>query len=435
LPGDKEKKMTKAKPGIGTIAVHAGQVADPTTNSRAVPIYQTTSYVFNSAEHAANLFSLQEFGNIYTRLMNPTTDVLEKRVAELEGGVAALATSSGMSAITLAIHNIVGVGDHIVASGSLYGGTETLFHHTFPKLGIEVTLLDEPTPENYRKAARDNTRAFYGETIGNPKGDVLDIAGVAAVAGEAGVPLIIDNTFAPILCRPLEHGANIVVHSTTKWLGGHGTSIGGVIVDGGNFDWTNGKYPEFTEPVESYHLPVGYVEALKPMGNIAYIIKARTDGLRNLGMCQSPFNAFLTIIGIETIHLRMARHCENAIRVAEFLQQHPQVAWVNYTGLPDHPYHEIARKYLTGGFGAVLGFGVKGGLDAAKRVIEKVELCSHLANVGDAKTLVLHPASTSHQQMDSTARQAAGVTDDFIRVSVGIEDADDIIADLQQALD
>jgi len=418
------------------MALHAGQEPDPTTGARAVPIYQTSSFVFKDAAHAANLFSLQEFGNIYTRLMNPTSDVVEKRIAALEGGTGALLTTSGMSAIFLAIHNIAEAGDHIVASSSLYGGTETCFRHTLPKMGIEVTFVADADASAVSAAIQPNTKAVYVETLGNPKGDVLDLAGIAEAAHAEGVPLVVDNTFAPILCRPIDHGADVVVHSCTKWIGGHGTSIGGVIVDAGKFDWSSGRFPGFTEPDGSYHGLV-YWDALKDvpgMGNVAYIIKARVQGMRNLGMCPSPFNAFLFTQGLETLPLRIRQQCANALELAQWLQEQEQVEWVSYTGLPEHPYHELANRYLTGGYGAVLGFGIRGGLEAGKTFIDSVELASHLANVGDAKTLVLHPASTSHQQMSEAAQEAAGVTPEFVRVAVGLENVEDIKADFAQAL-
>ncbi len=419
-----------------TLALHAGQTPDPTTGARAVPIYQTTSFVFKDAEHAANLFALKEFGNIYTRLMNPTSDVVEKRIAALEGGTGALLTSSGMAAIFLAIHNLAGAGDHIVASSSLYGGTETCFRYTLPRMGIEVTFVDNATPETIGEAIRAETKAVYLETVGNPKGDVLDLAAIADTAHAAGVPVVVDNTFAPVLCRPIAHGADIVVHSCTKWIGGHGTSIGGVIVDGGTFDWSSGRFPEFTTPDPSYHGLV-YWDALSDvpgMGNVAYIIKARVQGMRNIGPCPSPFNAFLFLQGLETLPLRIRKQCENALALASWLQEHELVEWVVYTGLEDHPSHEQAARYLDGGFGAVLGFGIKGGREAGEAFINAVQLASHLANVGDAKTLVLHPASTSHQQMSEDAQRAAGVTPEFVRVAVGLEHIDDIKADFDQAL-
>ena len=419
-----------------TLALHAGQAPDPTTGARAVPIYQTTSYVFESTDHAARLFGLQEFGNIYTRLMNPTNDVVEKRLAALEGGTGGLLTSSGMAAIFLAIHNIAGAGDHIVSSASLYGGTDTLFRYTFPRLGLDVTFVADITPDKVTAAIRPNTRAVYIETIGNPRGDVPDIAGLARAAHARGVPLIIDNTFAPLICRPIAHGADIVVHSCTKWIGGHGTSLGGAIVDGGRFDWSSGRFPGFTTPDESYHGLV-FWDALKNvpgMGNVAYIIKARVDGMRNIGLCASPFNAFLFLQGIETLPLRIRRQCANALELAQWLRAHARVAWVNHTGLPDHPSHATAARYFDGGFGAVLGFGIKGGRAAGERFINAVKLASHLANVGDAKTLVLHPASTSHRQMSEEAQRACGITPDFVRVAVGLEHIADIQADFEQAL-
>ena len=419
-----------------TLALHAGQVPDPTTGARAVPIYQTTSYVFNDSEHAANLFSLKEFGNIYSRLMNPTTDVVEKRIAALEGGTGALLTSSGMAAIFLSIHNIAQAGDHIVASASLYGGTETCFKFTLPRMGIEVTFVTDPTPESIAAEIKENTKAVYLETVGNPKGDVADIKGIAEAAHKENVPVIVDNTFAPILCKPISLGADIVVHSCTKWIGGHGTSIGGVIVDSGKFDWSTGRFPEFTTPDGSYHGLVIW-DALKDvpgMGNVAYILKARIQGMRNIGMCPSPFNSFLFLQGLETLPLRIRHQSASTLALAEWLKEHPKVEWVNYTGLPEHEWHDMAAKQLEGGFGAVLGFGVKGGRAAGEKFINSVKLASHLANVGDAKTLVLHPASTSHQQMSDEAQAAAGVTPEFVRVAVGLEHLEDIKADFEQAL-
>ncbi len=421
---------------IETLALHAGQVSDPVTGARAVPIYQTSSYEFKNTEHAANLFALKEFGNIYTRLMNPTTDVVEKRIAALEGGVGALATASGMSAIFLAVHTIAEAGDHIVASSSLYGGTDTLFRYTLPKMGVEVTFVDGATPEKIAAAIKPNTKIVYFETLGNPKGDVLDIKGITDVAHVEGIATIADNTFAPIICRPIDHGVDVVVHSCTKWIGGHGTSIGGVIVDSGNFNWGSGRYPGFTEPDGAYHGLV-YWEALQDvpeMGNVAFIIKARVDGMRNLGMCPSPFNSFLFLQGLETLPLRMKQQCANTQELAEWLQTQDRVEWVSYTGLEDHPYHTVASEYLSGGYGAVLGFGIKGGAVAGEKFINSVKLASHLANVGDAKTLVLHPASTSHQQMSAEALQASGITPEFIRVAVGLENIEDIKADFAQAL-
>ncbi|ABA88962.1 O-acetyl-L-homoserine sulfhydrylase [Syntrophotalea carbinolica DSM 2380] len=417
-----------------TLALHAGQKPDPSTKARAVPIYQTTSYVFDDADHAARLFGLEEFGNIYTRLMNPTTDVLEQRVAALEGGVAALAVASGQSAITLALLTLAHAGHEIVASTSLYGGTYNLFRYTLPQFGIGVKFVDPSDPENFQAAITDKTRAVFAETLGNPKLDTLDIAAVADIAHKHGVPLVIDNTVAsPYLVNPIAHGADIVVHSATKFIGGHGTSLGGVIVDGGNFDWTNGKFPQLAEPDPSYH-GINLVEAL---GNLAYIIKVRVQLLRDVGPALSPFNAFLLLQGAETLHLRMERHSTNAAKVAEFLQNHPKVGWVNYPGLSTHPSYEQARKYFHRGlFGALIGFGIKdGGVAEGKRFIDHLQLHSLLANIGDAKSLVIHPASTTHQQLSPEDQLATGVTPDFIRLSVGLEHVDDIIADLEQALD
>ena len=425
------------QPNLNTICLHAGQQPDPTTGSRAVPIYQTTSYVFKSSKHGADLFALREFGNIYTRLMNPTTDVFEKRLAALEGGVAALATASGMSAIFLAITNIAQAGDHIISSASLYGGTQTLFQFTLPRFGIQVTFVDELTPEKIRAAVRPETKLVYGETIGNPDNSVPDFSAAAAAAHELGLPVIIDNTFAPILVRPFEFGADIVVHSATKWIGGHGTALGGVIVDSGKFDWSaSGRFPEFTTPDPSYHGLV-YWDAfgsIPGMGNLAYILKARVQGMRNIGFAPSPFNSFLLLQGLETLPLRIKAHSENALKLANYLKSHPQVTWVNFLGLPEHPSHRVAEKYFRGGFGSVLGFGVKGGSAAAAKFIDSVKLASHLANVGDAKTLVIHPDSTTHQQLNDAAKKAAGVAPEFVRVSVGLEDIADIIADFDQAL-
>lgn len=420
--------------GFETLALHAGQQPDPTTGARAVPIYQTTSYVFRDSEHAANLFGLKEFGNIYTRLMNPTWDVLEQRIAALEGGAAALATASGQSAETLAILTIAGAGDHIVASSSLYGGTYNLLHYTLADLGIETTFVAPTDPENFRKAIRPNTKLIFAETIGNPKCDVLDFEPVAAIAHEAGVPLVIDNTAAtPYLIRPLDWGADIVIHSLTKFLGGHGTSLGGIIVDSGKFNWGNGKFPRFSTPDPSYHGLV-WAELPEPLRSISFILRARVTGMRDLGPALSPFNAFQILQGVETLSLRMQRHSDNALKVAQYLQQHPAVTWVNYPGLPNNPHHALATKYLRHGFGAILGFGIKGGLEAGKKFIDSVELLSHLANIGDAKSLVIHPASTTHQQLTPEEQAATGVTPDFIRLSIGLETVEDIIADIDQAL-
>jgi O-acetylhomoserine (thiol)-lyase len=419
-----------------TLSLHAGHSPDCATNSRAVPIYQTSSYVFDSSEHAAKLFALETPGNIYTRLMNPTTDVLEKRLAALDGGTGALATASGMSAIFLAISNITKCGDHIIASSSLYGGTQTLFMHTLPRFGIEVTFLKEFTAEKVKEAIRPNTKLVYGETIGNPKGDVPELEELTKAAHEAGLPFFIDNTFAPTLCRPIDYGVDIVLYSCTKWIGGHGTSIGGMIVDSGKFDWSSGKFEEFTTPDPSYH-GIVYWDALgnvPEVGNVAFISKARVQGMRNIGACPSPFNSFQIIQGVETLPLRMKQHCKNALKLAEFLEAHPLVEWVNYLGLTSHRWHTTACKYLHGGFGSIMGFGIKGGSESAPGFIDSVKLASHLANVGDAKTLVIHPYSTTHQQLSEEAKKAAGVSPEFIRVSVGIEDIDDIIADFDQAL-
>ncbi|MFA5168283.1 MAG: O-acetylhomoserine aminocarboxypropyltransferase/cysteine synthase [Candidatus Omnitrophota bacterium] len=416
-----------------TLALHGGQEADPTTGSRAVPIYQTTSYQFKNTEHAANLFGLKEFGNIYTRLMNPTTDVLEKRIALLDGGVGALATSSGQSAISLALLNIAQAGDEIVSADNLYGGTYNLFHYTFPRLGIKVKFVKSNDLDAIQKAITPKTKAVYAESIGNPKLDVADLEGISKVAHKNGIPFVLDNTVSPYLLRPFDHGVDIIVYSATKFIGGHGTSLGGLIVDSGKFDWTNGKFPLIAAPDPSYH-GINFVEALKPLGNIAYIIKARVTLLRDLGNALSPFNAFLFLQGLETIHLRLPRHAENALAVAKHLEKHPKVAWVNYPGLPSSPEKDRVKKYLPKGAGAILGFGIKGGLEAGKKFIDSLELISHLANVGDAKTLAIHPATTTHQQLSAEEQLATGVTPDFIRLSIGIENIDDIIADIDQAL-
>jgi O-acetylhomoserine (thiol)-lyase len=416
-----------------TQALHAGQNPDPTTKARAVPLYATTSYVFDDAAHAARLFGLQEFGNIYTRIMNPTTDVFEQRIAALEGGVAALALSSGQAAETLAILNLARAGQNIVASSSLYGGTYNLFRHTLPKIGITVRFVDGSDPANYAAAIDENTRALYLETIGNPRLDVADIPAVAKVAHDNGLPLIVDNTFAPLLAKPLALGADIVIHSATKWIGGHGTVIGGVVVDGGTFDWAASPrfHEDFVAPDPSYH-GVSYAEAFGPL---AYILKLRVVGLRDLGAALSPFNAWQLIQGLETLPLRIERHSQNALAVAQWLQDRPEVAWVNYPGLAGHATHEVATRVLAGGgFGGMITFGINGGLEAGRTFIDSVHLFSLLANVGDAKSLVIHPASTTHQQLTAEEQVASGVTPDLIRLSVGIEHIDDILADLDQAL-
>lgn len=420
--------------GLGTKALHAGQEPDPTTGSRAVPIYQTTSYVFRDHEHAANLFALNEFGNIYSRIMNPTVDVLEKRVAALEGGVLGLGFASGSAAVTTACLNICHHGQNLVSSSTLYGGTYALFAHTFKDMGIEARFVDASDPENFRKRIDENTRLLYVESIGNPANDVTDFQAVADIAHEHGIPLIVDNTVtSPMLFRPFEHGADIVVHSVTKVLGGHGTSVGGMLVDSGKFDWNNGKFPELTEPNPAYH-GMKFYEHFSGIGNISYILKARVTLLRDMGACMSPFNAFLLLQGIETLHLRVPRHCENALALAMFLEQHEQVEWVNYPGLESHKDHDRAKRYMPHGHGAILGFGIKGGADAGINFINNCKLSSHLANVLDAKTLVIHPATTTHQQLSEEEQRAAGVSPEFIRVSVGLEDKEDILADFDQAL-
>jgi O-acetylhomoserine (thiol)-lyase len=419
-------------PHLATLAVHGGQTPDPATNARAVPIYQTTSYLFNDADHAARLFALQEFGNIYTRIMNPTTDVFEKRVAALEGGLAGLALASGQAAETLTILTLARVGDEIVSATSLYGGTYNLFHYTLPRMGINVRFADAADYDGLRRAINDRTRALYAETVGNPKLDIIDIEKLADIAHSSGVPLIIDNTSAsPTLCQPGRWGADIVLHSATKFLGGHGNSIGGIIVDMGKFDWqASGRFPDFTTPDPSYH-GVSFTGAFGPL---AFIIKARVQGLRDTGACLSPFNAFLLIQGIETLHLRMQRHSENTLAVARYLQLQSRVVWVNYPGLDDSPWSALRKKYMPEGGGALLTFGIQGGYEAGKRFINSVKLFSLLANIGDAKSLVIHPASTTHQQLSAEEQRATGVTADMIRLSVGIEDVRDIIADLDQAL-
>jgi O-acetylhomoserine (thiol)-lyase len=420
-----------------TLQLHAGQEADPTTGSRAVPLYQTTSYVFKNAEHGANLFALKEFGNIYTRLMNPTTDVFEKRVAALEGGVAALATASGQAAQFLALNNILQAGDNFVTSPFLYGGTYNQFKVAFKRLGIDARFAKDDTAENLEALIDDKTKAIYLETIGNPGYAIADFEKVAALAKKHDLPLIVDNTFgaAGYLLRPLEHGAHIVVESTTKWIGGHGTSIGGVIVDGGNYNWGNGKFPQFTEPSEGYHgLVFADVFGIGgPFGNIQFIIRARVEGLRDFGPSQSPFNSWLNIQGLETLSLRVQRHVDNALELAKWLEQHPQVANVSYPGLQSSPYHALAKKYLKNGFGAVLSFGIKGDKQQASNFIDSLQLVSHLANLGDAKTLIIQPSATTHQQLSDEEQLSAGVTPTSLRVSVGIEHIDDIKADFEQA--
>lgn len=416
---------------LATKALHAGHVPDPTTNSRAVPIYQTSSYVFNSSEHAANLFALAEMGNIYTRIMNPTSDVLEKRLTELDGGVGALAVASGTAAINLAILNLAKAGDNIISTQYLYGGTYNMFNYTLKRMGITVKFVDSSNPENIANAIDANTKAVFSETIGNPKNNVDDFEAIAQVAHDNGLPFIVDNTVAtPFLFKPFEHGADIAVYSLTKFIGGHGTSIGGAVVDSGKFDWSSGRFAEYTTPDPSYHGLV-YHEAL---GALAYILKMRVTLLRDMGPCISPFNSFQILQGLETLHVRMPRHCENALAVARFLEGHASVAWVNYPGLESHPDHQRAKRYLPAGQGAILGFGIKGGRPAGAKFIDSVKLCSHLANIGDAKTLVIHPASTTHQQLSDAEQISSGVSPDYIRVSVGIEDIQDILEDLNQAL-
>lgn len=425
-----------AQQGLSTLALHAGQQADPTTGARAVPIYQTTSYVFKSTEHAANLFALKEFGNIYTRIMNPTTDVFEQRIAALEGGTGALAVASGQSAISLALLAITRLGDEIVSANNLYGGTYQLFHYTFPKLGRTATFVDSRKPEAFKRAITSKTRAIYIETIGNPKLDVPDFEAVARIAHDAGIPLVVDNTVGVGLIRPIDYGADILANSATKYIGGHGTSIGGVIVDAGRFQWNNGKFPEFTEPDPSYHGLV-YWDALSNvpgLGNVAFILKVRVTLLRDIGPALSPFNSFLFLQGLETLPLRQRQHSENALAIARHLRSHPLVSWVTYPGLEEDPSHRLASRYLKNGFGGIVGFGIKGGLEAGKRFINSVKLLSHLANIGDAKSLVIHPASTTHQQLTREEQEATGVTEDYIRLSIGLEDAEDIKADIDQAL-
>ena len=427
--------MTKidSKLRTETLALHGGQEADPTTGARAVPIYQTTSYQFKDTDHAANLFGLKEFGNIYTRLMNPTTDVLEKRIALLDGGIGALATASGQAAISLALLNIAQAGDEIVSADNLYGGTYTLFQNTFKKFGIKVTFVKSNDFAALEKAITPKTKAVYAESIGNPKLDIADLDELSKIAHKHGVPLVLDNTSSPYTLRPIDHGVDIVVYSATKFLGGHGTSLGGLIVDSGKFDWSNGKFPLITDPDPSYH-GLKFVEALKPIGNIAYIVKARVNLLRDLGPAISPFNSFLLLQGIETLHLRYPRHSENALAVAKYLEKNPKVGWVNYPGLDSSPEKKNADKYLKHGAGAIIGFGIMGGAAAGKKFIESLKLISHLANIGDAKSLAIHPATTTHSQLSPDEQISTGVTPDFIRLSIGIEHIDDILADIEQAL-
>ncbi len=418
---------------IESLALHGGQESDPATGARAVPIYQTTSYQFRDTDHAAALFGLTEFGNIYTRIMNPTSDVLEKRIAALEGGVGALATASGQSAISLALLNIAQAGDEVVSADNLYGGTYNLFHYTFKRLGIKVNFVKSNDLDAIQKAITPKTKAVYAESIGNPKLDVADLEGIASVAHRNGIPFVLDNTVSPYILRPFDHGVDIIVYSATKFIGGHGTSVGGLIVDSGKFDWTNGKFPLIAGPEPGYH-GLNFVDALAPIGNIAYILKARVTLLRDLGPALSPFNSFLFLQGVETLHLRMPRHSENALAVAKYLESHPGVSRVNYPGLDKGPEKARADRYLKKGAGAILGFGIKGGIEAGRKFINSLELISHLANIGDAKSLAIHPASTTHQQLSPEEQLAAGVTPDFIRLSIGIEHIDDIIADIEQAL-
>jgi O-acetylhomoserine (thiol)-lyase len=422
---------------LETLAIHAGQESpDPATGARAVPIYQTTSYVFRDTAHAANLFALKEFGNIYSRIMNPTNDIFERRMAALEGGTGALAVASGQASEVLTMLAITQVGDEIVSANNLYGGTYQLFHYTFPKFGRTVKFVDSTKPEEFKKAITERTRAIYAETIGNPKLDVPDFEAIAKIAHDAGIPFVVDNTVGVGLVRPIDYGADIINISATKFVGGHGTSIGGVIVDSGKFNWGNGKFPEFTAPDPSYHGLVFWdtFGNFPDMGNVAFIIKVRVQLLRDLGPALSPFNAFLFLQGLETLPLRQKKHSENALEVAKYLKAHPLVTWVNYPGLPEHPSHGLAQKYLKGHFNAIVGFGIKGGLEAGKRFIESVQLLSHLANIGDAKSLVIHPASTTHQQLTKAEQEETGVTEDFIRLSIGLEHPDDIKEDIDQAL-
>ncbi|MGA9189912.1 MAG: O-acetylhomoserine aminocarboxypropyltransferase/cysteine synthase family protein [Methanosarcina sp.] len=433
--GSKENKESRTekrfgKLGVSTLAVHAGAKPDPTTGARSVPIYQTAAYVFKDTEEAADLFGLRKAGNIYTRLMNPTTDVFEKRIAALEGGIGALATASGMAAITTALLTFTKPGDEIVSGDKLYGGTYELFNYTFPKLGRTVKFVDSSSPEEFKNAISGNTKALYVESIGNPGLDVADLKKLAEIAHEAGIPLVVDNTVSPLILRPIEYGVDIVVYSATKFIGGHGTSVGGVIIDSGNFDWSPEKFPEICEPDPGYH-GLKYKEAF---GKAAFITKARVQFIRDTGACISPFNSFLFILGLETLPLRMKKHCDNALEVAKFLEKHPKVSWVSYPGLESHSSHELAKKYLKSGSGAIIGFGIKGGASECKKFIEGLEVFSHLANIGDAKSLVIHPASTTHEQLSKEEQAACGVTEDFIRLSIGIEDEKDLISDIEQAL-
>jgi O-acetylhomoserine (thiol)-lyase len=424
----KKKKLEDL--GISTLAVHAGAKPDPVTGARSVPIYQTAAYVFDDTEHAADLFGLRKEGNIYTRLMNPTTDVFEKRMAALEGGIGALATASGMAAITTALLTFTKPGDEIVSGDKLYGGTYELFNYTFPKFGRKVKFVNSSRPEEFKKAISGKTKALYVESIGNPGLDVADLEKLAGIAHEAGIPLIVDNTVSPLILRPMDHGVDIVVYSATKFIGGHGTSIGGVIIDSGNFDWSPEKFPEICEPDPGYH-GLQYKETF---GKAAFIAKARVQFMRDTGACISPFNSFLFTLGLETLPLRMKKHCDNALEIAKFLEKHPKVSWVSYPGLESHSIHELAKKYLKSGSGAIIGFGIKGGISACKNFIENLEVFSHLANIGDAKSLVIHPASTTHEQLSEEEQLACGVTEDFIRLSIGIEDSKDLIFDIEQAL-
>src|SRR5579884_2504324 len=426
-----EEKKIDRQLGFNSRALHAGYSPDPTTGARAVPLYQSTSFVFKDSDHGARLFALQEFGNIYTRIMSPTTDVLEQRIASLENGAAALATSSGQAAQFLTISSLLDAGDELVSASTLYGGTYTQFDVSFRKLGYNVKFVEPDDPENFRKAITPKTKCLYGETISNPRGNVLDIEAIAKIGHDNGIPLVIDNTFAtPYVCRPIDYGADIVVHSLTKFIGGHGNSIGGMIVDGGKFDWNNGKFPQLTEPSRAYH----GMKFSEVFGNLAFIIRARVEGLRDIGPCMSPFNSFLFLHGVETLTMRMDRHLANTMAVAQHLEKHSTVSWVKYPSLPSSPYYALAQKYTPKGAGAVFSFGIKGGYDAGKRFIDNLKIFSQLANVGDARSLVIHPASTTHQQLSAAEQQAAGVTPDLVRLSIGLEDIDDLIWDVDQAL-